>query len=41
MVALTLVTGVIEAKQHRDIMRNDVPNAFVQTPIPQDEKKLI
>jgi hypothetical protein len=28
-----LITGVIEAKQQRDIMTNDVPNAFVQTPI--------
>ncbi len=36
-----LVTGVIEAKQHRDIMANDVPNTFVQTPIPQDGEKVI
>jgi len=25
-----LITGVIEAKQHRDIMTLDIPNAFVQ-----------
>jgi hypothetical protein len=31
-----LITGVIDAKQRRDIMTNDVPNALIQTPIPQD-----
>jgi hypothetical protein len=36
-----LITGVIEAKQQRDIMMNDVPNAFVQTLIPQDREKII
>jgi hypothetical protein len=36
-----LITGVIKAKQQRDIMTNDVPNAFVQTPIPQDGEKII
>jgi hypothetical protein len=36
-----LITGVIEAKQRRDIMTNDVPNAFVQTPVPQDGDKII
>jgi hypothetical protein len=36
-----LITGVIDAKQQRDIMTNDVPNAFVQTPIPQDGVKII
>jgi hypothetical protein len=36
-----LITGVIDAKQPRDIMTNDVPNAFVQTPIPQDGEKII
>jgi hypothetical protein len=36
-----LITGVIEAKQQRDIMTNDVPDAFVQTPIPQDGEKII
>jgi hypothetical protein len=29
-----LITGVIEAKQRREIMTLDIPNAFVQTPIP-------
>ena len=38
-----LLTGVIEAKQNRDIMTLDVPNAFVQTNIPQgkDDEKVI
>ena len=32
-----IITGVIEAKQGRDVMINNVPNTFVQTPVPQDE----
>jgi hypothetical protein len=36
-----LITGLINAKQQQDIMTNDVPNAFVQTPIPQDGDKII
>jgi hypothetical protein len=36
-----LITGVINAKQQRDIMPNDVPDAFVQTPIPQDRENMI
>ena len=36
-----ITTGVIDAKQRRDIMTNDVPNAFVQTPVPQDGEKII
>jgi hypothetical protein len=36
-----LITGVIDAKQRRDIMTNDVPNAFVQTPVPQDGEQII
>ena len=36
-----LITGVLDAKQHRDVMTNDVPNAFVQTPISQDGEKFI
>ena len=36
-----LITGVLEAKQGRDIMTNDVPNAFVQTPIPEGGEKFI
>ena len=30
-----LITGVIEAKQKRDVMTLDIPNAFVQTAVPQ------
>ncbi len=33
-----LITGTIDAKQGRDVMTADIPNAFVQTSI--DEKKL-
>ena len=33
--------AVIDAKQERDVMTIDVPNAFVQTPIPKGEKKII
>jgi hypothetical protein len=36
-----LITGVIDAKQHRDVMTLDVPNAFVQTPIPKSGEKII
>jgi hypothetical protein len=36
-----LVTGVIEVKEHRDIMTNDVRNTFVQTPIPKDGENVI
>ena len=32
-----LLTGAIEAKQKRDVMTLDVPNAFVQTTVPQEE----
>ena len=32
-----IITGVIEAKQGRDVMINDVPNDFVKRPVPQDE----
>lgn len=39
--ARILITGVIEAKQWRDIMTLDIPNAFVQTPVPQDGDKII
>ena len=33
-----LITAGIDAKQHRDVMTCDIPNAFVQTDIPK--KKL-
>ena len=36
-----MITGVIEAKQRRDVMTLDVPNAFVQTDIPQMSEKII
>jgi hypothetical protein len=36
-----LITGVIDAKQKRDVMTLDVPNTFVQTPIPQTGDKII
>jgi len=36
-----LITGVNEAKHLGDIMTLDIPNAFVQTPIPQDGDKVI
>jgi hypothetical protein len=36
-----LITGVIDAKQRRDVMTLDVPNVFVQTPIPQTGDKVI
>eukprot|EP00957_Ditylum_brightwellii_P057453 4356106-Ditylum_brightwellii.AAC.1 len=36
-----LITGVIKVKQQRDIMMLDIPNAFVQTPVPQTGDKTI
>jgi len=38
-----LLTGVIEAKEERDIMTADIPNAFVQTPTeePKDGDRII
>ena len=36
-----LITGVIDAKQNRDVMTLDIPNAFVQTKIPEGEEKII
>ena len=32
-----IITGVIEAKHGIDVMINDVPNDFVQTPVTQCE----
>ena len=32
-----MVTGVIDAYEHRDIMTVDVPNTFIQTELPQVE----
>ena len=37
-----LITGVVEAKQRRDVMTLDIPNAFVQTDVPdKDGEKII
>jgi hypothetical protein len=36
-----LITAVVDAKQGRDVMTLDVPNAFVQTPVPQTGDKII
>ena len=36
-----LITGVIDAKQQRDVMTIDMSNAFVQTDIPKDKKSII
>ena len=37
-----LITGVVEAKQRRDVMTLDIPNAFVQTEVPdEDGEKII
>ena len=36
-----LITGVLDAKQGRDVMTLDIPNAFVQTPIPERGEKII
>ena len=38
---LILMTGVIDAKQVRDAMTPDIPNAFVQANIPKEDEKLI
>jgi hypothetical protein len=32
-----MLTAIIDAKEGRDVMTADVPNAFVQTPMPQPE----
>ena len=32
-----LITAGIEAKQHRDVMTCDIPNALVQTDIPKEK----
>ena len=33
----TFLTAIIDAKENRDVMTCDVPNAFIQAPIPQDK----
>jgi len=37
----TFLTSTIDAKEERDVMSADVPNAFIQTPMPDDNKKVI
>jgi hypothetical protein len=37
MTESIVITGVIDAKQRRDIMTADIPNAFVQTDIDKKE----
>ena len=34
-----LLTGVIDAKEKRDVATLDIPNAFIQTDVPQEEGK--
>ena len=36
-----LTTAVIDAKQNRDVITLDIPNAFVQTPMPKSEQRVI
>ena len=36
-----VITGVVEAKQQRHVITLDIPNAFVQTPVPQGKDKII
>ena len=36
-----MITSVIEAKQKRDVVTLDIPNAFIQTPIPESNEKTI
>eukprot|EP00957_Ditylum_brightwellii_P007025 531497-Ditylum_brightwellii.AAC.1 len=36
-----LITGVIETNQCCDIMVLDIPNVFVQTPIPEGDHKIV
>ena len=34
-----LITATIDAEEERDVATVDIPNAFIQTPIPQEEGK--
>ena len=36
----TMMTAVIDAKEERDVMSNDIPNAFVQAPVPEEYKEV-
>jgi hypothetical protein len=33
-----MITAVIDAKERRDVMTSDVPNAFIQVPMPKKKK---
>ena len=35
-----LITSVIDTKQKRDVVTLDIPNAFVQTPLPEQKEKV-
>ena len=37
MAESIIITGMIDAKQHRDVMTADIPNAFVETDIEEKE----
>ena len=32
------LTAIIDAKEGRDVMSADIPNAFIQTPMPEAKK---
>ena len=36
-----LTTAVIDAKQSRDVISLDIPNTFVQTPMPKSQQRVI
>ena len=36
-----MTTAVIHAKQNREVFTLDIPNAFVQTPVPKSEEKVV
>ena len=36
-----LTTAVINAKQKRDVITLDIPNTFVQTPMPKSQQRVI
>ena len=36
-----MTTAVIDAKQNREVITLDIPNAFVQTLVPKSEEKVV
>ena len=36
-----LLTGIVDAHEGRDVMTTDIPNAFIQAPIQEKDKKLL